>query len=216
MNTIVLVPISFFAFLAIVILVPAWLRHRSRMLALRALGDAIEKGRTADAALIERLVMPKPRPVGKWFALLNLGLGVGALCIGVALGLAVRLLGHRLGLDTEGAAGMMIGSFVNTSIGIGLTALGLISMTLFSGRSRPEPRWDYASVLALISLFFGVSGLAVSVGLALASYTYVVLTANEHTATGLLMGAIVNGCSGVGFTLLGAFILRSFVSFRES
>ncbi len=56
-----------------------------------------------------------------------------------------------------------------------------------------------------------------SVGLALASYTYVVLRGQRRTPPqGLLMGALVNGCSGVGFTVLGAFILRSFVSFRES
>ncbi len=45
---------------------------------------------------------------------------------------------------------------MNGSIGVGLTALGLISMNLLSGRSRPGRAGDYASVLALISLFFGV------------------------------------------------------------
>lgn len=215
MNDFVLIPVAFFAFLAILVVVPAWLRYRSRMFALRTLREAVDKGREVDATLIERFLASNQRQVGKGFALFNLVLGVGALSIGIALGLAVHLLGHRLGLDADGAAGMMTGSFVNGSIGVGLTALGLIIMKLFAARGRPALRWDYAVVLAFICLFLGVSGMSVGVGLALASCFHVVVAGNEGTATGLAMGALVNSCTGVGFTVLGVFILRSFVMRRD-
>ena len=203
----------FFGFLAIVIVVPAWLRHRSRMLALKTIGDAIEKGRPTDAALIERLVFPPRSQFGKWFALLNLFLGVGAIFVGAALALAVHGLAFVSGDD---AAGMMIGSLVNICNGIGLTALGLISLRFFSGMSRPAPRWDYAAVLALIALFLGVGGLGVASGLSLAAHFYVGPVSGLDEADGVLMGALFNACSGVGFTLLGLFILRVFVTYKDA
>lgn len=215
MNDFVLIPVAFFAFLAILVVVPAWLRYRSRMYALRTLREAVDKGRDVDAGLIERFLATNQRQVGKGFGLFNLVLGVGALSIGVALGLAVHLLGHRLGLDADSAAGMMTGAFVNGCIGIGLTALGLISLNLFSARDRPAIRWDYAVVLAFICLFLGVSGMSVGVGLWLASAFHVVVAGNEDVATGLAMGALVNSCTGLGFTGLGVFILRSFVMRRD-
>lgn len=211
--SIALVPISFFAFLAIVIVMPLWLRNRTRALALRTISEAIEKGRDTDVALIERLLMPPQPAIGKGFALLNLFLGVGSLCVGIALAL-VRLTGIVSGADA--AAGIMVGSLVNGGIGIGLTALGIASLRFLSGMHRPAPRWDYATILALVTLFLGVSGLGVCAGLTLAAHIYVAPAMGEPVASGMMIGALVNGCSGVGFTVLGVFILRTFAVYKDS
>jgi hypothetical protein len=211
--SIALVPVIFFAFLAIVILVPIWLRSRSRALALRTISEAIAKNRETDVALIERLLLPPQPAVGKGFALLNLFLGVGALGISVALAIAVRVLHVASGAD---AAGMMVGSSVNLGIAVSLTTLGIVSMHRFSGLRRPAPRWDYATVLALVTLFFGASGLGIGAGLTLAANTFVGPEMGEATASGMMVGALVNCCSGVGFTGLGVFILRTFAVYKDS
>ena len=202
-----------FGFLAIIIVVPIWLRHRSRTLVLRTIADAIEKGRAADAAAMERLLVPSRPQVGKWYALINLFFGVGAFCAGAALALAVHALEFVSGED---AAGMMIGSLINLCNGIGLTTLGLVSLRLFSGMKRPAPRWDYPAVLALLALFLGVSGICVASGLSLAAHFYVAPISGKVEADGLRMGALFNACSGVGFTLLGVFILRVFGTSKDA
>jgi hypothetical protein len=210
-RSIVLVPIAFFAFLAIVLVVPAWLRHRARVMALRMMCDAMANGRATDAAVIEKLLLPPPRAVGKGFALINLVLGVSAFCIGVALALAVRILGDDASSDP---AGMMVGSLVNVCVGVGLIALAAVSLRLFSGIRRPARRWDYASVLALITLFLGTSSIAIASGLALAAHFYVGPASGDRAAAGMFVGALVNACSGIGFIALGVFILRVFADHR--
>ena len=206
------VPIAFFAFLAILILAPVWLRHRTRSEALRVISEAVAKDRPTDAALIERLLAPPPpRPVGKWFALLNIVLGVGGLCVGTALSIASRFVP-----SATGAAGMMVGALVNLGLGIGLTTLGFVGLRFLSGATRPAPRWDYASILALITLFLGVSGLSVATGLTLAANFFVASAMGERAANGMLIGATMNACTGIGFTALGIFILRTFATYKEA
>jgi hypothetical protein len=211
--SIALIPITFFALLAIVILVPIWLRSRTRMLALNTISEAIAKSRETDVALIERLLLPTQPAVGKGFALLNLFLGVSGFCVSIALALAVHLFRVTSGPD---AAGMMVGSSVNLGIGVSLTTLGIVSMRLWSGLRRPAPRWDYATVLALVTLFFGASGLGIGAGLTLAANTFVGSTMGAEKAAGMMVGALVNCCSGVGFTGLGIFILRTFAVSKDS
>ena len=206
------IPIAFFAFLALVILVPMWLRHRTRAQALQVISDAIAKDRPADAALVEQLLAPPPpRPVGKWFALLMIFLGVCGLSVGTALSIASRFLP-----TATATAGMMVGALVNLGIGIWYTTAGMLSLRFLSGKTRPEPRWDYASILALVVLFLGASGLAVSTGLTIAANFFVASALGQSAADGMLVGATVNACTGIGFTALGLFILRTFATYREA
>lgn len=207
------IPIAFFAFLAVVIIVPIWLRNRTRALALQTISEAIAKNRETDVALIERLLLAPQPAVGKGFALLNLFLGIGALGVGTALALAARVLRAANG---AGAAEMMIGSCVNLGIASALITLGIVSMRLFSGLRRPAPRWDFAAVLALAALFLGASGLGIGAGLAVAANTFVAPAMGEATASGMKVGALVNCCSGVAFTGLGSFILRTFTLYKGS
>ncbi|HMN45207.1 MAG TPA: hypothetical protein PKE27_11560 [Povalibacter sp.] len=211
MSQLITLASVFLGFIAIVIVIPSWLRHRSRTLALRTISEAIASGRLADAALIEQMLVPPRRPVGRWFALFNLVVGVGGLCVGTALSIASHLL-----VSTADAAGMMVGALINLSSGVGLTTLGLLSMRFLSGTTRPAPVWDYASILALVTLFLGVSGLSTATGLSLAAQFYIAPAMGERAAHGMLIGATINACTGIGFTALGLFILRTFATCKEA
>ncbi len=215
MNHLIALAGIFFGFVAIIVLVPIWLRHRSRAQAIRAISEAIEKGRETAAALIERLVLPRAhlagareRPVGLWFALAMLVLGVSALCVGAGLTLAARFV------DPAIAPGM-VGACVNLGSGIAYTTLGLFSLRFLSGRTRPAPRWDYASILALITLFLGASGAGVSAGLGFAARVFAAPAFGDQAAAGMLIGAFINACTGIGFTMLGIFILRVFATYGK-
>src|SRR5262245_34460544 len=88
-NPAVMVPLAVFLFLAAIIVVPIWLRHKSQLAAIRMIGETAAKGQAVDPNLIQML-MAKPKPaVGKWFAILNLLLGVPAFCTGIALFISV-------------------------------------------------------------------------------------------------------------------------------
>jgi hypothetical protein len=51
----VLIPLSFFIFLGAIILVPIWLRERTRQSAHKVLTDALERGQTLDPAIMREL-----------------------------------------------------------------------------------------------------------------------------------------------------------------
>lgn len=55
MDAEVFVPFIFFAFLAAVILIPIWLKERTRQSAHQLLAQALEKGQTLDPALLRQL-----------------------------------------------------------------------------------------------------------------------------------------------------------------
>jgi hypothetical protein len=192
------VPVVFFAFLAVVLLVPSWLNHRSREAALRIIAESVEKGRPLDPQIIDRM-LAKPWPnVGKGFALLNLVLGVLHLCVGIALAVAAHL--------PPGTPGLMTGALVNLCIGPGLIALGVVAWRAFARSGRSSRKWNYAGVLALVCLYFGVVGLCVGAGLALAASIY----PHDMDSRGVarFIGALVNLSYGAGLTLLGIIVLR--------
>jgi hypothetical protein len=197
--SIVLVPIAFFAAVAAVILGTVWFATKRRTSALGLIQEAVAKGQTLDAALIERL-MPERRPaVGKWFGIICLLMGMPTLGVGAGLLLAGIFL-------TSGAtaAGMLTGGMVQLSIGVGFTALGFFSLRKLTGDTAP--RWDFATLLALVCLFCGVASLAMFVSLSVSSQFY----PDAETRAGNLVGALVNAGSGAGLFVLGAFILRVF------
>jgi hypothetical protein len=102
-------------------------------------------------------------------------------------------------------------------MGAGLTVLALTSVRLFAGTGgRAEPPWDFAGVLSLICLFFGVAGLSVGMGLALGSQFYGAIEQAGDTRTGLLIGALVNTLSGLALTMLGVFLRRVFPAPNEN
>jgi hypothetical protein len=193
MEGIYLIPVAFFGFIAASIITPAVLQHRGRVAALRAIGDAAAKGQIIDAVLIERLMPPRRMAVGKWFSIICLLFGAPALGIGAGLLAAAWLAG----LETT------VGGTINLSFGVLMILLALFVLRTLTGPKAP--RWDFATVTALICLFLGVSGLAVCFGLALGSQAY-----PAPTRTGMLTGALVNAGSGVSLTGLGVFLIRVF------
>ena len=68
----------------------------------------------------------------------------------------------------------------------------------------------------LVMLFFGASGLGIGAGLTFAANTFVEQAMGEDKASGMMVGALVNCCSGLGFTGLGIFILRTFAIYKDS
>lgn len=197
--SIVLVPIALFAAVVTVILGTVWLATRRRIAALGAIREAVAKGQTLDAALVDRLMPERQAAVGKWFAIICLLFGAPAL--GVGTGLLVA--GNAVATAATGS-GLLVGSSVNLSIGVVLVSLGLISLRILTGVRAP--RWDFATVLALICLFLGACGVGVGTGLSIASQIY----AQGESRTGLLIGALVNGGAGFALAALGVFILRIF------
>jgi hypothetical protein len=193
-----IVPVAFFAFLAVVLLVPAWLNHRSREAALRIIAESVEKGRPLDFEIIDRM-LARPWPnVGKGFALLNLVMGVLHLCVGIALAVAAHL--------PPVTSGLMTGAFVNLCIGSCLITLGVVAWRVFALKGRSGRKWNYAGVLALICLYFGVVGISVGAGLALDQLIYPGST--ESLGATRFIGALVNASYGTGLTLLGIVVLR--------
>jgi hypothetical protein len=193
-----IVPVAFFAFLAVILLVPAWLNHRSRERALRIIAEAVEKGRPLDPAIIDRM-LAKPRAnVGKGFALLDLVLGVTHFCVGIGLAIAAHL--------PSAEPGLMTGALVNLCIGLGLMTMGAIAWRVFVQGARRSQTWNYAGVLGLVCLYFGVLGICIGAALGMAGVF-------DPGSTGSLganrfIGALVNACYGTGLTVLGVVVLR--------
>ena len=197
--SIVLVPIALFASVVAVILGTVWLATRRRIAALGLIKEAVAKGQTLDAALVDRLMPERQAAVGKWFAIICLLFGAPAL--GVGAGLLVAANAFATG---ETAAGLLVGSSVNLANGVVLVLLGLVSLRVLTGVRAP--RWDFATVLGLICLFLGACGVGVGTGLSFASQIY----AQDEWRLGLLIGALVNGGAGGALAALGVFILRVF------
>jgi hypothetical protein len=196
---IVLVPIAFFAAVAAAIPGSIWFATKRRTAALGLIQEAVAKGQTLDAALIERLMPARRFAVGKWFGILCLLLGMPVLGVGTGLLLAGSFL-----TSGETAAGMLTGGMVELSLGVGFTTLGFVSLRKLTGDAAP--RWDFATLLALVCLFCGVASLAMFVSLSVSSLFY----PDAEARAGYLMGALVNAGSGAGFFVLGVFILRVF------
>jgi hypothetical protein len=197
--SIVLVPIALFASVVAVILGTVWLATRRRIAALGLIKEAVAKGQTLDAALVDRLMPERQAAVGKWFAIICLLFGAPAFGVGSGLLVAANAVASG-----ETASGLLVASSVNLSNGVALVSLGLVSLRLLTGVRAP--RWDFATVLGLICLFLGACGVGVGIGLSIASQIY----AQDEWRTGLLIGALVNGGSGGALAALGVFILRVF------
>jgi hypothetical protein len=90
MEAEIFVPFVFFAFLAAIILVPIWLRERTRQSAHKLISQALEKGQALDPALMRELTSgagrtaPPDRPrrtLGSGILLLALAGAFGAISV---------------------------------------------------------------------------------------------------------------------------------------
>lgn len=80
----ILIPLSFFAFLAAVILVPIWLRHRQRESGYKLIHEAMARGQALDPKMIEQIVQAKDKRDGpRWRRSLGAGVILGAIALGL-------------------------------------------------------------------------------------------------------------------------------------
>ncbi len=210
-----ILPVAILFFLAVVLLIPAWLQNRARLASLRLVHDAIERGQSLDPVIVERLLAPARRPTStNWFALICFIFGVLGLCVGTALAMGAFFFGNILDPTGQAGAGMMLGALINGTVGLALTLLGIFSLRMFAHRASDG---GIAMWFVQLCLFFGASGAALGVALAFgAQFLAAQLGIVGQAVAGLMLGALVTGFSGLGLTVLGVVALRIFAGKSEA
>jgi hypothetical protein len=122
----IVVPFVFFGFLAAVILVPIWLRERTKQSAHQLLAQALEKGQTLDPALIRQLTEAaggKQQQQDK----ARRSLGSGIVLLGLAAGFvgAGYAAGEISGV-TEAFHGMLVPAAILGALGVAFLLLAIV------------------------------------------------------------------------------------------
>jgi hypothetical protein len=130
----VFVPFVFFGFLAAIILVPIWLKERTKQSAHNLISQALEKGQPLDANLMRELTNASANQAPPDKARRSLGSGVVLLALAggfVAAGFAVD------GFDPSGSAlrGMMVPAAILGALGVGFILLALVD---FSAKKKDQ------------------------------------------------------------------------------
>jgi hypothetical protein len=118
----ILFMLVFFGFLAAVILVPIWLRERTKRSAHALISQALEKGQTLDPALMRELTDQKPQ---KDRARSTLGSAVVLLALAagfVGAGFAVEMISGA----EEALGGMLIPAAILGALGFAFLLLAII------------------------------------------------------------------------------------------
>jgi hypothetical protein len=123
MDAEVFVPFIFFLFLGAVILVPIWLRERTRQSSHQLISQALEKGQQLDPALLRQLTEGKPQQQDRPRRTLGSGVVLLALAIGFVGASALSS-----GFDPSGfsGGGMMTAAVILGALGAAFILLALI------------------------------------------------------------------------------------------
>jgi len=121
MDADVFVPFLFFGFLAAIILVPIYLRERTRQSAHHLIAQALEKGQALDPALMKSLTEGTKKPQDK--ARSSLGAGVVLLALGGGFAAAGYFVG---GYAEEAFNGMMVPAVILGALGIAFILLSIV------------------------------------------------------------------------------------------
>ncbi|MEQ1920792.1 MAG: hypothetical protein ABL955_16495 [Elusimicrobiota bacterium] len=118
------VPFVFFGFLGAIILVPIWLREKTRQSAHQIISQALERGQTLDVSVVRELTqMGRPQPQERG----RRTLGLGIVLLGIAGGFAAG--GWALaGLAQEALFGMLVPAAFLAALGIAFTLLGIVDL----------------------------------------------------------------------------------------
>lgn len=111
----------FFGFLASIILVPIYLRERTRQSAHHLIAQALEKGQALDPALMKSLTEGQKKPQDK--ARSSLGSGIVLLALGGGFAAAGYFVG---GYAEEAFNGMMVPAVILGALGIAFILLALV------------------------------------------------------------------------------------------
>lgn len=124
MDAEVFVPFLFFGFLGAIILVPIWLREKSRQSAHQIISEALERGQTLDVNVVRELTQvgrPQPQERGRRT------LGLGIVLLAIAGGFAGGGLA-LMGIAPEALGGMLVPAAFLGALGIGFTLLGIVDL----------------------------------------------------------------------------------------
>ena len=120
MGAEILVPFTFFAFLAAVILVPVWLKERTKRSAHALISQALEKGQTLDPALMSQLTEGAKAPQDR--ARRTLGSGIILLALSGAFVIGAFAVEDFNGVE----GGMMVPAAILGALGVAFTLLAII------------------------------------------------------------------------------------------
>jgi predicted cobalt transporter CbtA len=114
----------FLGFLAAIVLVPIWLRERTKQSAHQLISQALEKGHSLDPALLRQLTDgPSKDPQDR--ARRTLKSGIVLLVLGIGFGVAGFAISQSTG--AEGAfGGMMVPAAILGALGIAFILLALV------------------------------------------------------------------------------------------
>lgn len=121
MDFTILIPISMFAMIGAIVIVPSWLKSRERSEMQSTLRSAIDKGQPMPAEIIEALTRTVKVPPT---SLSDLRTGV----IWVAVGVGIGALGFMLGFEAEEAFHPFLGfAAIPTTIGAAFILLSFFN-----------------------------------------------------------------------------------------
>lgn len=122
-----LIPFVFFGFLAAIILVPIYLRERTRQSAHHLIAQALEKGQTLDPVLMRTLTEGQKKPQDK--ARSSLGSGIVLLALAGGFAAAGYFVGNISGAE-EAFNGMMIPAVILGALGIAFILLAIVDYAM--------------------------------------------------------------------------------------
>jgi hypothetical protein len=115
----------FFGFLAAIILVPIWLRERTKQSAHHLISQALDKGQQLDPALMRQLTdgMNKANPQDRARRTLGAGIVLGALAGGFVG--AAFIIGDLSGVQ-EAESGMLIPAVILGALSVAFILLAMV------------------------------------------------------------------------------------------
>ena len=123
MDADIFVPFVFFGFLGAVILVPIWLKERTKQSAHQLISQALDKGQPLDPALVRQLTEPAKKPQDK----ARNSLGSGIVLLGLALGfVGAGFAVQQISGAEEALGGMLVPAAILGSLGIAFLLLAIV------------------------------------------------------------------------------------------
>lgn len=130
MDAEVFVPFTFFLFLGAVILVPIWLKERTRQSTLRLVEQALDKGQPIDPEVLRQLTSPQGRPRPDRA---RSTLGSGVVLMGLALGFTAG--SFMLGGIDDPVRGMLVPAAILGALGLAFILLAIVD---YSSKAKGE------------------------------------------------------------------------------
>lgn len=123
MDADIFLPFVFFGFLGAIILVPIWLKERTKQSAHQLIAQALDKGQPLDPALLRQLTEPAKKPQDK----ARNSLGSGVVLMGLALGfVGAGFAVQRISGAEEALGGMLVPAAILGSLGFAFLLLALV------------------------------------------------------------------------------------------